>query len=119
MVGSSTTPPTPSCPGHPCRSPSEQGAAALHLPPISGDDYDRPVVREDGTVIRKANVPLDEVWYVVWCTDSRAKELCSPRTLLIDPSLAHAKAVTHGGETRRSHQPYVLTRSAHWGSFGD
>ena len=61
------------------------GTRLYTLPPMTGDEYDRPVVGEDGVAIWKATVPVDAVWYVMWCTDSRGQGLCSPRTLLIDP----------------------------------
>jgi len=61
------------------------GTRLYTLPPKTGDEYDRPVVGDDGMAIWKATVPLDKLWYVMWCTDSRAEGLCSPRTLLIDP----------------------------------
>lgn len=53
---------------------------------MTGDEYDRPVVRDDYTFIWKATVPVDEVWYVLWCLGADSRGVCSPRTLLIDPS---------------------------------
>lgn len=53
----------------------------------TNDEYDRPVVREDGTFIWKATVPVNETWYVLWCVGTDTRGLCSPRTLLIDPTM--------------------------------
>lgn len=61
------------------------GTVMITIPQISKSEYNYPIVREDGSFVWKATVPLNEVWYIYWCVSDK-RSLCSPRTLLIDPT---------------------------------
>ena len=67
-------------------SPWERGAHTRN----SRQDADQLRVRENGTFVWKATIPVDEVWYLKWCawpSKTVPETICSPNTLVIDPTM--------------------------------